>query len=785
MDCVFIGLWIFKWWQRWCADVCYLFSHGLEAIVQSVQVWVTNPNSSKASGKVRNWKVHPVTVSEYVKSWMHDGSFSMQPRPRPWMKGKGQDTKEFHQLNCLTAVIAMKARQAHQDEAASFDTDSKAIRIDNCASYCISNDKKDFITPLKRVNKKLKGLGGTLTEIYSGTIKWSIEDDTGVPHDIVIPHGLYVKDSPSKLLSPQHWAQTAQDFKPLPRGTWCATYHDSIQLHWAQRQHTKTVRLNQEWQHCNHVYCSKLQGFQHLLQHVLSGTSSSTRSTRYLIPRGGLSHPPNTPVSFDLDATDRTDLPVVIDDEEDTAVHENPAAEFLRWHHKLNHMSAAKMQSMAKRGLLPKKLAKCQVPTCTSCLYGKATRRPWRTKPKGGQQGGKLRTASEPGQCISIDQLESSTPGLIAQIKGWLTKKRYKVATIFVDHFSGLSYIHLQKSTNADETLEAKLAFERYASKFKVQVKSYQADNGRFAENKFMAAVKEAGQTITFCGVNAHFQNAVAERRIRTLQDQARTMLIHAQHRWPKAIDAHLWPYALRVANEIHNSTPTIGRVDHKSPFELFARSEVTPNLNHFQPFGCPVFVLDNKMQSGQKLPKWEFHVTFDPKFETVRQSLGNLSPPSEWQKLCGFKASSPSRLQGIKQSAQAQGLQRDVPFMEFDLEPGESVNEGEAQASQTPLPVSEGEQGEELPVQFRRSPRLNKIPGAASTKVSDEPSSKAGSKVFDVCGTTLKPSWRTSFLIMWPLKLSKSGWTLRESSIPCWLSPPPQIPTRCTTMRP
>ena len=206
-------------------------------------------------------------------------------------------------------------------------------------------------------------------------------------------------------------------------------------------------------------------------------------------------------------------------------------------------------------------------------------------------------------------------------------------------------------------------------------------------------------------------------------------MLIHAQHRWPKAIDAHLWPYALRMANEVHNSTPTIGREDHKSPFELFATSEVTPNLNHFQPFGCPVFVLDNKMQSGQKLPKWEvrtrmgvylgmsmqharsvalvlnlktghvspqFHVTFDPKFETVRQSLGNLSPPSEWQKLCGFKASSPSRLQGIKQPAQAQGLQQGVPFMEFDLEPGESVNEGEAQASQTPLPVSEGEQNQE-----------------------------------------------------------------------------------------
>jgi hypothetical protein len=105
-----------------------------------------------------------------------------------------------------------------------------------------------------------------------------------------------------------------------------------------------------------------------------------------------------------------------------------------------------------------------------------------------------------------------------------------------------------------------------------------------------------------------------------------------------------------------------------------------------------------------------QFHVTFDPKFETVRQSLGNQSPPSECQKMCGFKASSPSRLQGTKQPAQGQGVQQGVPFMEFDLEPGEPLNEGEDQASQTPLQVSEGEQGQEPQVQLRRSPRLNKM---------------------------------------------------------------------------
>jgi hypothetical protein len=91
--------------------------------------------------------------------------------------------KQFSHLECLTAIIAMKAYHFYQDKAARFDTNTKAIRIDKCSSFCISHDKRDFITPLKKVNKHFKGLGGTLADIYSGTIKWSIEEDDGVPHD--------------------------------------------------------------------------------------------------------------------------------------------------------------------------------------------------------------------------------------------------------------------------------------------------------------------------------------------------------------------------------------------------------------------------------------------------------------------------------------------------------------------------------------------------------------------------------------------------------------------------
>ena len=190
-------------------------------------------------------------------------------------------------------------------------------------------------------------------------------------------------------------------------------------------------------------------------------------------------------------------------------------------------------------------------------------------------------------------------------MKGWLTKKRYRFATVFVENFSGMSYVHLQKTTNAEETLLAKKSFERYASKVGVTVKEYQADNGRFAEADFVADAHEIGQTLRYCGVNAHFQNAVAERRIfRLLQDQARTMLLHAKHRWPDAIETALWPYAIRAANKIHNSTPDLNREDAKSPSELFTKSGVAPNLDHFKPFGCPVYVLDNAMQAGKKISK-------------------------------------------------------------------------------------------------------------------------------------------------------------------------------------
>ena len=169
--------------------------------------------------------------------------------------------------------------------------------------------------------------------------------------------------------------------------------------------------------------------------------------------------------------------------------------------------------------------------------------------------GLKNNTITSPGDCVSVDQLESPTPGFIGQVKGLLTRKCYQVTTVFVDHYRDVSYVHHQLSTSGDDTIAAKNAFKTFASSNGVLIRHYHADNGCFAEHKFLNAVQQKGQTISFCGIVAHFQNGIAKKPIRDLQDSARTMLIHASHCWPSAITVNLWPYALSLAADIHNVT--------------------------------------------------------------------------------------------------------------------------------------------------------------------------------------------------------------------------------------
>ena len=170
---------------------------------------------------------------------------------------------------------------------------------------------------------------------------------------------------------------------------------------------------------------------------------------------------------------------LVLIEEEPSEQEISPTAELLRIHQRLNHLPFRSIQLMAANGHYSKRLVDCCVPKCSACLFGKSTRRPWRTK---AQPTGASKLCTFPGQCISVDQLESPTPGLIAQLKGIPTTKRYTAATVFIDHFSRLSFTHLQSTLSSEDTLQAKKAFERYCESNGVKVLHYHADNGRFVE---------------------------------------------------------------------------------------------------------------------------------------------------------------------------------------------------------------------------------------------------------------------------------------------------------------
>lgn len=168
-------------------------------------------------------------------------------------------------------------------------------------------------------------------------------------------------------------------------------------------------------------------------------------------------------------------------------------------HQKYGHIPMVQLQRMVSLGMLPARIQKCPLPICSACIYGKMTRRAWRSKPSNNKDTSKV--ATFPGEIVSVDQLESPIGGFIAKMKGKLYQKaRYKCATVFVDHFSGLSFVFLQQSTTAKETLQAKAAFEQYADTFGVKVIHYHADNGRFAEKVWKEDIEKQFQTLTFSG---------------------------------------------------------------------------------------------------------------------------------------------------------------------------------------------------------------------------------------------------------------------------------------------
>ena len=671
-----------KWWDNlWNQFFTYL-RWGLQPLINQVDKWI------------ESIRLQPRTDKYY------------SPHRRIYYSTRMTRTLVY------TAIIAMTTRQNYNvSEAIPFDMDSQMIGIDNRCSACITHVRTDMPGELTPCHRSIKGFGGAkIWEVWRGTIKWCIEDDTGVKHTHIIPNSYYVPQAKVRLLSPQHWAQ-ARTGVDKNGGAGTLTTATTCTLFWDNKSACRTIPIDIKGNNVATFYMAT--GYQRFHEYCLNMNIENYESdplTQMEVDVSLISNDEESdqdedqltdmdtddemrfsqesehmekdpePRSFNLDGPTTTDVaqrPTIITDEEDR-ITETPTAELLRYHYDMGHNSFAKLQQMAKQRVLPHHLSSCAIPVCSACQYAKATRRPWRAKTTSSHDRS---TPSKPGEVISVDQFVSPVPGLIAQMTGFITKQRYKYATVYIDQYSGFGFVYLQRTASAQETLQSKQAMERYAQARNIIIKAYHADNGIFKAKEWVQACHDAREQLTFAAVGANHANGKAERRIRELQELARTQLIHANRRWPKAITSNLWPYALRHANDCVNNTPNLQSGSKLTPQQLFTSTTVMINKKHWKPFGCPVFVLDEQLQSGRPYQKWrqrthvsiylgqspihnrnvalvlhrntghvsrQFHVKFDPSFHTVKQD--NLE--CTWQQATYFVQPPPTK-QPSKQSKQ------------------------------------------------------------------------------------------------------------------------------------
>ncbi len=129
----------------------------------------------------------------------------------------------------------------------------------------------------------------------------------------------------------------------------------------------------------------------------------------------------------------------------------------MHWHYRLGHLTFPKLKQLTLNGKIPKKLAKVLPPKCAGCLvFGAMTKLSWQGKEI--KANHEAFVVSKPGECILVNQMTSTEVGFYAQLKGKLTKKCYKSATLFVNHFSHLQFICLQLDDKSNKTLTTKFA---------------------------------------------------------------------------------------------------------------------------------------------------------------------------------------------------------------------------------------------------------------------------------------------------------------------------------------
>jgi hypothetical protein len=294
--------------------------------------------------------------------------------------------------------IALKSVQIIEDKAAidkerkirmEFDTDSFDILIDNCCSHTLTNDIQDYIEPPVKSTVRVRGYNGSTNSTMVGTVKWKIKDDNGKVHSFILPNTYYSPSVETRLLSPQHWAQT----RKKERDSYCITYHDFIIMRWNKDKYQITAPLDNR----KHRNVGVVRSSTGIAQYITACQAIDTEYTTIAYP---------ATISMDYQATGMSDdevnnttpkttlkslnkekesiksvkpteeeqmreqifrnkesEPITYEEEEDFEkedlhTYAQDTQEYMHWHYRLNHPTHTVMTRMAKLKMLPKEITR-------------------------------------------------------------------------------------------------------------------------------------------------------------------------------------------------------------------------------------------------------------------------------------------------------------------------------------------------------------------------------------------------------------------------------------------
>lgn len=576
-----------------------------------------------------------------------------------------------------------------EETVMKFDSDSVNLYIDSCVTGGLTGFKGDFVegSCTDVPEKAMDTTAGKTTIIGEGIAAYRFVDDGGEPFTLYTKMS-YAPQSKYRLLSPQ-WIgiQERDNGTPKDKRSKCEINDEEAIFYFANRQRKVTIKhdprmlvpvLNvnpgiRNYQSFSKAFCSLIQD---------DGMDVEDEAISIEEDDHGVAL---QSINTDSHLNKYVDAVKLINKNQDlekklAKVQEEARmigtsetlskdqTELLRIHERYNHViSIPDIQILAAAGHFPSRLAKCTRPACATCCYGSAQRKPWRSKSKQNKAIlDKMRTL--PGEIAHTDLMTSSVAGLIPQMVGFLTSKKFHYSSFFVDDRSDFTFICHQESTSATETILSKRAYEAELRKYGKEVRHYHADNGTYAVAQYKDEIEDKKQSLTFCGVGSHHQNGKAENRIKIICNPARCMLIHAMHRWPEVVTQALWPYALSLAADTRNRH----KLDKNgfSPLEKLSGIKQSMDLKNSHTFGCPAYVLNASLQDHNSIPRWDerirvgaylgrskqhasnvalilnlqtghispqFHVVFDDNFETV-DSLRRGIEPKRWRWLATHK---------------------------------------------------------------------------------------------------------------------------------------------------